>query len=46
MDDGGNIFVQCCKTKFQVIGISTRNNPKYCPYCAANSIQADNIIPC
>jgi DNA-directed RNA polymerase subunit RPC12/RpoP len=35
-----------CKTKFQVIGISTRNDPNYCPYCGRGSIHGDNIILC
>jgi rRNA maturation endonuclease Nob1 len=35
-----------CKIKFQVIGISTKNEPKYCPYCGGNSIETYNIILC
>lgn len=39
---------QCnsCKTKFQVIRISARSDPKYCPYCGSNTIEGDNIILC
>jgi rRNA maturation endonuclease Nob1 len=35
-----------CKIKFQVIGISTKNQPKYCPYCGVDSIETYNIILC
>jgi DNA-directed RNA polymerase subunit RPC12/RpoP len=35
-----------CKMKFQVIGISTRDDARYCPYCGGGSIQHDNIILC
>lgn len=35
-----------CKTKFQVINISTKDMPKYCPYCGDIKIQAANIILC
>jgi predicted Zn-ribbon and HTH transcriptional regulator len=33
-----------CKIKFQLIGISTRTYPKYCPYCGKESIEPDKLI--
>ena len=33
-----------CKIKFQLIGITTRTYPNYCPYCGKESIEPDNLI--
>jgi len=35
-----------CKIKFQVINISTKSRPRYCPYCGDLEIQPTNIILC
>ena len=33
-----------CKIKFQLIGITTRMYPNYCPYRGKESIEPDNLI--
>jgi rRNA maturation endonuclease Nob1 len=40
----GTFYCNGCKLKFQLIGISTVKNPKYCPFCGKNTIENDNII--
>jgi hypothetical protein len=32
-----------CKIQFQLIGISTRSYPMYCPYCGNGSIEPVNL---
>jgi predicted Zn-ribbon and HTH transcriptional regulator len=33
-----------CKIKFQLIGISTRMYPMYCPYCGKESLEPPKLI--
>ena len=40
----GTFSCKQCKIKFQLIGLSTTNNPIYCPYCGNDSIDKINVI--
>jgi hypothetical protein len=40
----GTFSCNRCKIKFQLIGISTVKNPRYCAYCGNDSIERNNII--
>jgi len=40
----GTFSCKQCKIKFQLIGLSTRNNPSYCQYCGNESVDKVNII--
>ncbi len=40
----GTFSCNRCKIKFQLIGISTVINPRYCAYCGNDSIERVNII--
>jgi len=40
----GTFLCHNCKIIFQLIGISSTKNPRYCTYCGAESLQGNNII--
>jgi hypothetical protein len=42
--NAGTFSCKNCKIKFQLIGISTRTYPMYCPYCGTGSIEPVNLI--
>lgn len=40
----GTFSCKKCKIKFQLIGLSTTDNPDYCPYCGNGGIDTINVI--
>ena len=40
----GTFSCRDCKVIFQLIGISTTKNPRYCAYCGGEAIQSHNVI--
>jgi len=40
----GTFSCKQCKIKFQLIGLSTTDNPSYCPYCGNDSVDKVNVI--
>jgi hypothetical protein len=40
----GTFSCNACEIKFQLIGISTKNSPIYCPYCGKDTLEMVKII--